>query len=70
MQFFGPLAFLDVPGSEETAQGQSLQNSGEAEIALHLFSALLERYPALRKNPGHIGIMSPYKGQVGCVFHS
>ena len=64
MQCFGPLAFLDVPGSEESASGQSLQNSSEAEMALHLFSGLLERYPALRRQPGRIGIMSPYKGQV------
>ena len=66
VQCFGPLAFLDVPGAEEAAPGQSLQNSGEAEMALHLFSGLLERYPELRKHPGRIGIMSPYRGQVCC----
>ena len=64
VQCFGPLAFLDVPGSEESASGQSLQNSSEAEMALYLFSGLLERYPELRRQPGRIGIMSPYKGQV------
>lgn len=60
---FGPLAFFDVPGREEPSAGQSLHNAGEAELALHLFSGLLERYPELRSHPGRIGIMSPYMGQ-------
>ena len=61
---FGPLAFLDVPGNEDISPGQSLHNTSEAAAALHLFSALIERFPQLRANPSRIGIMSPYMGQV------
>ncbi|KAK9831922.1 hypothetical protein WJX84_005070 [Apatococcus fuscideae] len=61
---FGPLAFYDVPGKEETPEGKvSKQNTVEAEVVLLILGKLLSRFPQLKEQQ-NIGIISPYKAQV------
>ncbi|KAI9032126.1 AAA domain-containing protein [Hyaloraphidium curvatum] len=62
-EWLGPYVFFCVEG-REASSGHSLYNAREADAAVALVDSLLNRY--LRLNfSSRIGIVSPYKKQVG-----
>ena len=66
VQIFGPVVVFDVAdGDEIQSTNWSLENGAEASVVLQLYSTLTQHYPDLRQDRGRIGIISPYKAQVG-----
>lgn len=62
---FPPYAFMHIKnGSEVAARNHSMTNPVEAATALAIYERLLREYPSLDFDY-RIGIVTPYKGQVG-----
>lgn len=62
---FPPYAFMHVRGGNEVAgRHHSLTNPQEAATALAIYERLLREYPAIDFDY-RIGVVTPYKGQVG-----
>ena len=61
---FPPYAFYHVNGMETAGRHHSWTNPQEAQTALSIYDRLSKQYPAI--DFGYrIGIVTPYKGQVG-----
>lgn len=64
LRCFGPFAFYDVIGKEETPEGSaSMVNKAEAELVLCLYIHLVQQEPAIKTKP-LVAVISPYKAQV------
>ena len=66
-ELLGPYRFFDVQGMHESApKGHSLVNKAEADIALRLFQRL-RKYSKSFDLSGKVGIITPYKSQLGLL---
>lgn len=62
---FPPYAFMHIKGGEEVAgRHHSLSNPREAMTALAIYERLLRDHPSVNFDQ-RIGVVTPYKGQVG-----
>jgi len=62
----GPVAFLEVAGTEMTSMdGVSKTNAAESDMVARVVKRLLQHHPAK-----DIGVVSPYRGQVGLMKKS
>ncbi|KAI5809970.1 SEN1 N terminal-domain-containing protein [Peziza echinospora] len=61
---FGPYRFFDVQGQESSARGHSLVNHQEVTTAVQLYRRLCADFPE-QDFRGMIGIITPYKQQLG-----
>lgn len=60
----GPYRFFDVKGSQERGRkGQSLVNTAEQKVAMHLYDRFKADAPRVEMK-GKIGIITPYKAQL------
>eukprot|EP00727_Mastigamoeba_balamuthi_P004489 m51a1_g14038 putative protein (291) ;mRNA; f:1168895-1169816 len=59
-----PVAYIDVKHREETLIDQSKTNRLEADVAVAIIKMFLSKP---ENKPGHIGVVTPYSGQVRLV---